>query len=382
MGRVGVIPSGRVSRRAFLGCSAAAGLALAQSAEAASSSIRLGMIGAGNRGTALLRTLLELPGVAVTAVADVDPRHRARAQGIAEKAQGTRPEGVESWDTLCGRPDLDGVVIALPCDLHADAACAAIEAGLPVYAEKPLAHSLDDCDRILEASGRAPAVPIRVGFQRRWHPRYRDGVELIRRGELGELVEGRASWSSSNGPVSGHGGWLARRERSGDWMVEQAVHVWDVFRWIKGENPVRAFGSGRRGLFASIDPGRDVTDHYSAVLEWADGFQVTFIQSWTDPADDAFTGVSLKVIGTEGGMDFATGTATFRDRARPRRSLSPGVWPDTKLALQEFVEVVRKPDQSAPGPQTLAEARDATRIGLMVRRAIDERRVVALDEIG
>ena len=35
--------------------------------------------------------------------------------------------------------------------------------------------------------------------------------------------------------MTGHGGWLGRRERSGDWMVEQAVHIWDVFHWIKGE---------------------------------------------------------------------------------------------------------------------------------------------------
>lgn len=378
-----MIPSGRVSRRAFLGCSAAAGLALTQAAEAAAAPVRIGVIGAGNRGTTLIRTLLELSGVTVAAVADAEPRHRARAQGIVEKAQGGRPEAFESWDALCARAELDGVVIALPCDLHADAACAAIGAGLPAYAEKPLAHSLADCDRILEVAARYPSVPVRVGFQRRWHPRYREGVELIHRGEFGTLVEGRASWSSSNGPVSGHEGWLARRERSGDWMVEQAVHVWDVFRWIKGDLPIRAFGSGRRGLFASHDPGRDVTDHYSAVLEWADGFQVTFIQSWTDPADDAFTGVSLKVIGTDGGLDFATGTATFRDRSRPRRALSPGVWPDTKLALEEFVEAVRKPDgASVSGPQSLAEARDATRIGLMVRMAIDERRIVMLDEVG
>ena len=37
--------------------------------------------------------------------------------------------------------------------------------------------------------------------------------------------------------MTGHGGWLGRRDRSGDWMVEQAVHVWDVLHWIKGETP-------------------------------------------------------------------------------------------------------------------------------------------------
>ncbi len=90
---------------------------------------------------------------------------------------------------------------------------------------------------------------------RRSNPRYRDGVALIHPGELGTLIEGSAPWVSSNGPMNGHGDWLARRERSGDWMVEQAVHVWDVVHWIAGGPPARAFGQGRRDLFATNSRG-------------------------------------------------------------------------------------------------------------------------------
>ena len=116
--------------------------------------------------------------------------------------------------------------------------------------------------------------------------------------------------------MSGHGGWLGRRDRSGDWMVEQAVHVWDILHWFKGESPVRASGWGRRGLFAASDPSRDVTDHYAAELEWADGFRASFVQSWVAPADDGFTGSTLRVMGEEGGFDFMSGALTFRDRSR------------------------------------------------------------------
>ena len=85
------MPPITVNRRRFLGCSAAAGLALSQGAvaetlEGEPRSIRLGLIGAGTRGTTLLRTLLELPGVQIAAVADQEARHAARASGIAEKA--------------------------------------------------------------------------------------------------------------------------------------------------------------------------------------------------------------------------------------------------------------------------------------------------------
>ncbi len=225
-----------------------------------------------------------------------------------------------------------------------------------------------------------PHLTVHVGFQRRSNPRFREGVELIRRGELGPLIEARATWTSSNGPLTGHGGWLGRRDRSGDWMVEQAVHIWDVLHWIKGEPPVQASGWGRRGLFAAIDPVRDVTDHYAVELEWADGFRASFVQSWIAPADDGFTGTSLRVLGEEGGFDFATGALTLRDRSEPRRTIHPGPQADTRMALEAFLGSIRS-DSPTPPPITLADARTATRIGLLVRKAVDERRVVSMSEI-
>jgi predicted dehydrogenase len=234
---------------------------------------------------------------------------------------------------------------------------------------------------LIDEAARRPDQTVHVGFQRRSNPRYRDAVELVRRGELGSLIEMRASWVSSNGPVNGHDGWLARRERSGDWMMEQAVHVWDVLHWVAGGPPVRAFGHGRRDLFASQQPQRNVTDHYTTTLEWADGFHATLVHSWVDPADDAFTGVTQRLIGSAGGLDLTAGTATFREKGRPRLSLHPGSPPqDTKLALQAFLDSVRSREPVAP-PITLAEARAATLTGLLVRKSVDERRVVSLDEI-
>ena len=379
------MPPIALNRRRFLGCSAAAGLALSQgrvveAGDDAPAPIRIGLIGLGTRGTTLLRTALELPGVTVAAVCDADPKHRLRGQGIVEKATGLRPDAVDRSERLLERPDLDAVVVAIPCDRHAEAYSAAIRAGKHLYAEKPLGLTQAECDRLIEESASVPGLAVHVGFQRRSNPRYREGIERVRRGELGSLVEGTATWVSSNGPMNGHDDWLARRERSGDWMVEQAVHVWDVFHWLAGGPPVRAFGQGRRDLFARDQPGRDVTDHYSVQLDWADGFHATFLHSWVAPADDRFTGVTLQVMGTEGGLDLGTGALTFRDRSRPRQTVHPGVQADTKMALQAFLKAVRSGGSVAP-PVTLAEARDATLTGLLVRKAVDERRVVTLDEI-
>ena len=246
------MPPIRLNRRRFLGCSAAAGWALSQGIVEGSSSTpspaRLGVIGLGTRGTALLRALLEIDGANVVAVCDAEPKHRVRASGIVEKAKGSRPDAVERIGQVLDRPDVDAVVVALPCDLHASTYREAIRAGKHLYGEKPLAPTLEECDLVLHEAARAPSVVVHVGYQRRSNPRYRDGVALIRRGDLGPLVSGSAAWISSNGPMNGHGDWLARRARSGDWMVEQAVHIWDIFGWLKGGPPP---GPSARGAATS-----------------------------------------------------------------------------------------------------------------------------------
>ena len=378
------MPPIQLNRRRFLGASAAAGWALSHAvADGAGSNhpVRLGVVGLGNRGTTLLRTFLEIDGVRVVALADLEPRHRDRAAGIVEKATRQRPETSETWESLIERTDIDAVAVALPCDLHAEVYCGVLRAGKHLYGEKPLASTLADCDLVINEATRHPELAVHVGYQRRSNLRFRDAVALVRRDELGPLVAGIATWNSSNGPMNGHAGWLADRARSGDWMVEQAVHVWDVFNWIKGGTPpALAFGHGRRDLFASTQPGRDVTDDYAVNLEWADGFRVAFAQSWVAPADDAFTGITQRITGERGGLDFATGSATFRDKSKARVTLQPGPQPDTRFALEAFIRAVRTGETDLP-PVTLAEARTATAVGLLARRAVDERRVVTWDEI-
>jgi myo-inositol 2-dehydrogenase / D-chiro-inositol 1-dehydrogenase len=381
------MPLTRINRRRFLGCSAAASLALTQGAlaepaavDAQVQPVRLGVIGIGNRGTALLRSVLELPATEVVAVCDADRKHRSRGEGIIEKARGRRPESCDDPRKVFDRNDIDAVIVALPCDIHLPVYADALAAGKHLYAEKPLGITLDGCDRLIAASAAAPGLAVHVGFQRRSNPRFCQGIDLIGRGELGSLVEVRSTWTSSNGPITGHGGWLGRRERSGDWMVEQGVHVWDVFHWLAGDLPSRATGWGRRDLFASIDPERDVSDHYSVDLEWPDGFRASFLQSWISPFGESFTGSALRVLGERGGFDFGTGNLTFRDKKESGRTVHPGPQPDTRLALLSFLASVRS-TSPLPPPISLEDARAATRIGLLVRKAVDEHRTVAMEEI-
>lgn len=383
------MPPIHVNRRRFLGCSASAALAISHGnlADAAGPGehrpIRLAVVGVGGRGTALLRGLLEIESAAVVAVCDAEAKHRQRGCGIAEKARGRRIDAVDDYRRILDRSDVDAVAVALPCDLHESVYREAVQAGKHLYAEKPLGISLDACDRLIAQAAESPRVRVQVGFQRRFNPRFREAVELIHGGELGRLIEVRASTCSSNGPMTGWGGWLGRRERSGDWMIEHAVHVWDVLHWLAGSPPVRAAGWGERGLFADQDPERDVTDHYSVELEWASGLRASFHQSWIAPANEEFTGSTLRVLGERGGLDVNSGVLTYRDRELKRRIIQPGPQPDTRLSLEAFLDAIRSDDSSGEGSSAagLADARAATLTGLLVRKAVDEQRSVSIDEL-
>jgi hypothetical protein len=80
-------------------------------------------------------------------------------------------------------------------------------------------------------------------------------------------------------------------------------------------------------------------------------------------------------------MDFTTGALTFRDRGRPRQMIAAGPQPDTRMALEAFLAAVRSESPACSPPSSLADARAATLIGLLARKAVDERRVVTLEEV-
>ncbi len=378
------MPIGRLNRRRFLSCSAAAGWAITTGREVESTvaipPIKLGVVGLGTRGTALLRGLLEWQEAEVIGVADPEERFRNRAMGIVEKARGRRPVGFESAEALLNDDQIEAVVVAVPNDLHRPLNLQVLEAGCHLYAEKPLGILLADCNSVIKRAEQLPDRVIHVGLQRRSNPRYQEGVRSIHRGEIGRPLSARASWTSSNGPVDGHNGWLGQRARSGDWMVEQGVHVWDWLNWIQGEVPIRAFGIGHSNLFVDQRPRRDVTDYYQVTLEWANGFQASFQHSWIDPAAEGFTGIRQQIIGTAGGLDFSNGSFTPRDRSTPRRSIQPGNQPDTALALGAFLGAIRSEEPLDP-PVSLHEARNATKTALLVRLAVDERRLAMIEEV-
>ena len=340
--------------------------------------IRCGFIGVGGRGTALLRETLKISNISVAAVCDINVDHLNRALGMVQEARGTKPDGYSAgphdYRRLLERKDLEAVVIATPCNWHAPMYLDAIAAGKHMYGEKPMCIAVKEANDIVKAARAAPKLVVQIGFQRRANPHYQEAITLIRLGEIGDLLEGRVAWLNSWGPLRG---WFSKRAESGDWVIEQACHTWDVLNWVTASHPVRAYALGRADIYNAEEPGRDVNDYYAAILEYPGRFIVIAAHSWVCPEDGAFTGVYERVVGRKGGCDLGGGRFVYRDKGKQPRVVGQGV-NDTSESLRSFFESVANGRRPISG---VINGRDATLVGLMIRKAYDERRVVTWEEI-
>src|SRR5262249_12955719 len=162
-------------------------------------------------GTTHLKTMLGIPGVEVTWLCDIDPTHLESAARIVADQTGKKPSTTEDHKRVLDSKDVDAVLMALPCDVHAPLYLDAIQGGKDLYAEKPLCITVEDCDAVVKAAEKSKSL-VQVGFQNRYSPRVREGIERIQRGDLGEIVETRAAFLAHFGPLRG---WQSHRARSG-----------------------------------------------------------------------------------------------------------------------------------------------------------------------
>lgn len=367
-------------RRQFIGAGGAAILGSAfaspRRAEAAEGrTVRIGFVGVGNRGSVHVNNIAKIPGTTVTAICDIKPEHLERARKTIAAAGQPEPWGTADWRELLKRDDVDTVISALPCDLHAACYLDTLAAGKDLYGEKPMCITVADCDKVAAAAKKSDRI-VQIGFQRRADPRFIESMPQVHGGELGRIVEGRIQWSNSWGPL---GDWFGKRERSGDWMVEQACHNWDVMNWANQGVPVRAVGMGHDDLFRDKQPDRNVHDYYSAIVQYPNGCIVNMLHSWVPSA--SYNGEHSRLMGTLGTADFDAGVFSYRpELKRPNRKgyTYQGQIDNSRMALEAFIDSVRTRN---PPVANVDHGRDAVLSCLLVREAVYTGRVVTMDEI-
>ena len=185
-----------MARRDFLKTGAAATLGMTAGllrADAAMEQrpVRLGVVGVGGRGTALLDNLLAMNEVRIPAICDISQENLARAQAMVEKAGQKRPEGYsrdeESFQQLMYRDDLDAVLIAAYWQWHTPMAVCAMKSGKYAAVEVPAALTVEECWELVNTSEQT-GVPCMM--LENWSFR-RDNLavlKMIRAGLLGEIV--------------------------------------------------------------------------------------------------------------------------------------------------------------------------------------------------
>ena len=197
-------------------------------------------------------------------------------------------------EAMLADPDVDAVIICTPSGQHAAQAVAAARAGKHVLVEKPMALSLADADRMIEACDAA-GVTLGVVYQRRFDPEFQTVQRAISNGELGKLTLGvltlpyfrgqayydsaawRGTWSLDGGGV----------------LMNQGIHMVDVLVWFMGD-PVDICGRA-----ATLDHAIEVEDVAAATMRFADGALATIAATTTAQPGFAHR---LAVYGTYGGI--------------------------------------------------------------------------------
>src|SRR3954471_17155348 len=157
--------------------------------------IQIALIGAGGQGMGDTRTALRVPGIELTAVADIYDGRLARSKEL----WGQQVFTTRDYREVLARPDVDAVIIAAPDHWHMQMAVDAMQAGKDVYVEKPMVQALEEGARIIEAAGKTGRI-LQVGSQHVSSIVYAKARELFRAGAIGELnlVE---AWINRNSSI-------------------------------------------------------------------------------------------------------------------------------------------------------------------------------------
>jgi myo-inositol 2-dehydrogenase/D-chiro-inositol 1-dehydrogenase len=262
--------------------------------------MRIGLIGVGRIGVFHAGTLRGLPGVDTLIITDADlDRARQVAGEFGARTAGSVTELLEAG--------VDGLVIAAPTGTHPELIKRGVQAGVPVFCEKPVAPDVEGTlDVIKSTSGSATAVQI--GFQRRFDAGFRAARAAARSGSLGWLHTIRSTTFDAAPPPAGY------IRGSGGIFRDCAVHDFDAIRWVSGREVVRVYATGANRGEEFFQAAGDV-DTASATLTLDDG---TLAVVSCGRYNDAGYDVRLEVLGSAGSV-----CAGLDDRM-PLRSAEPG----------------------------------------------------------
>jgi myo-inositol 2-dehydrogenase/D-chiro-inositol 1-dehydrogenase len=328
--------------------------------------VRIALIGAGRIGQLHGRLIAEQPEVEIV-VTDVDAD---RAKAVAAEIGGRyAPDPEAAFEGA------DAVIVAASTDAHATLVLAAVDHGLPVFCEKPLAFDLEETVDVVERVEQARAV-VHVGFQRRFDPAYVQARSRVESGALGTLYLVRLIAHDHEPPPD------AYIPRSGGLFRDSSIHDFDALRWVTGVEVAEVYAVGSvRGF--PIFAKHDDVDTAAVILTLADGTLGVLGQTRHDPVG---YDIRMEIVGSKDSVAVGLGPQA------PIRSLEPDAPAPTapwstfltrfeaayRAELLAFLRVARG---EIPSPCTARDGLEAMRIAIAAGRSRSEGRAVRLSEV-
>jgi predicted dehydrogenase len=279
--------------------------------------VKLAMIGAGNIANTHLSSYAKLPNVEIYAACDIN---ESRLNETCDKF-GIERRYTDLDKMLAELPELDAADVCVWNVNHASCSIKALDAGLHVLCEKPMAYSAKEAEAMKAAADRNGKL-LMIGFVLRFSDDAKIAMDFIEKGYLGDIYYAKAQYVRRHGNP---GGWFANKELSGGGpIIDLGVHVIDLTRYLMG-NPkpvsVYAVASERLGdrKYLKTGPGwvpKDakeedvctVEDFATALIRYDNG-ACTFLETSYDINGEDIA--KRQLFGTKGGMDLSNGVKIY-----------------------------------------------------------------------
>jgi len=366
-----------LDRRHFL---IAGGLTALASTRAfgANDRLRIGVIGAGGRMRGLLNSA-ENTGVPfeIVSVCDV---YTPRREEVKSRTSAAAATTCVDYNDVLNDKSIDAVIIATPDHWHVRVARAALAAGKDVYLEKPVTHTLEEGEA-LEKSVRSSRQILQCGMQQRSWPHFRNAVDLIQGGALGQVTQVRTYWWQNYGsnwvpkPVDAaqldwkqwlggapdqpftlekYSHWRWYWSFGGGAMTDLFAHWIDVVQWaMKADQPTMALMLGDKYVFKDWE----CPDTIQAAFRYP-GFDVVYEGMMSSSIDDG----GLEFRGKEATLKInRSGMSIFHENVKGDRNpvlKEESVEDGTILHMANFFDCIKtRKEPNAPVETGIAAAR-------------------------
>ncbi len=327
--------------------------------------VRAGVIGAGGRGQLLTKEFKEI-GAEMAAVCDVyEPN---LAAGLQAASTGAKAYG--DYRRLLEDKSIEAVVIATPDHWHARMMIDAVEAGKDVYVEKPLAHTVEEGARMVDAVRRTRRI-VQVGTQRRSSELFQEAAGIVKSGALGEVHLVNSWWMNRTGalsvrPLEGKLDWVQwlgsapKRELdplrfrnwywfwdySGGLLIGQAAHIVDAIHMLTGEG--RALAVTCTGTRPNV-AGAEVPETASLAIDYPGGRLAVFTLGYQAMRYHTYADQMMQYHGTRARLDvgreawaLVPENPSAMEPPATKQHREPGSFvPATRAHIRNFLECVR-----------------------------------------